>query len=121
MNPIVGGSTNPPNAPKPPTHPEAPPIASGRYVGTSLKTAALLRPMLIAISSSAATESRKLAENDIKTEPISIANRASRAVRSPSSRSAQKPPATLERHALTEKSAVRNPAIAGADLKYEIQ
>ena len=49
INPIMGGITKPPNAPRPPIHPAAAPTASGTAFGTILKTPALTIPISIDI------------------------------------------------------------------------
>ena len=63
---------NPPNAPSPPTQPEAPPTACGTAWGTSLNTAALLTPMPTAIRISAASDSPNWCERVISSAPAPV-------------------------------------------------
>src|SRR4030067_822843 len=82
---------NPPNAPSPPTHPAAPPTASGTSWATSLNTAALAPPMPMARKISATTERPKAPERVIISAPASMKHSARIPVGSPPSRSERTP------------------------------
>jgi len=111
--PSIGGTTNPPNAPRPPTHPAAPPVACGTYLGTSLKTAPFAIPIPAPIKISPARETEKFVfPPDITIRaPISIIPKATIETSSPPILSDIHPPKILITEASKEKpKAIRSPA-----------
>lgn len=121
MVPMSGGIANPPNAPSPPTHPAAPPTASGTSWATSLNTAALATPIPAASKTSAATDSPKLPETVMRTAPASMTASARIPVVSPPSPSERYPPPTRDSDVRIEYPPASDPATTRVAAWKEVQ
>ena len=107
---ITGGIKNPPKAPNPPIHPEAPPIASGTALGTILNTAAFATPIPIASKIIPIIAKVIVEAKVIQIAPISAIPRETIVVISPPFLSATFPPYILVNEVNIEYKAVKRPA-----------
>ena len=103
--------TKPPKAPIPPTHPAVPPIESGTTSGTSLKTAALQKPIPQANITTAQIERTKLLVKVRMKAATQISKSENTVSRLPPKESDIFPPTTLSNEARIENIAVMVPAI----------
>ncbi len=113
---MIGGMTNPPKAPRPPTHPAAPPTALDTYLGTNLKTPALTTPIPVEITTipKNANGNKPSVANIMIMAPTRMMRKPPKTVRSPVILSARFPEYTLTSEPMMTKMALKISAMARA-------
>lgn len=97
--------------PSPPIQPDAPPTASGTYLGTSSKVAALAIPMPVPRIAIPTIAGRAVVANVMTEAPASIVKKLTTATASLPNRPLRLPPGTRINESYTVKTPERRPAI----------